>query len=884
MRTILNKITTLSIVLLIVIPLVSFNQSHRKTNYSIENKPVRILFKADTLYVTNKFKTLNINQIKSEKLRNIFQIFGIKEIKPVLKNRYDLNGQLKYKFSKNNEKECWFIISCEQKDTYSFINKLKTSNEIIKANIEKSIIVPCKTSYDFSFGDKQWFLTRAQGINVEDAWTINKGRSDVIIAVCDGGVDYTHPNLDPGDRSRVIAGYDFGSDDNNPMDDLPEASSESFANHGTHIAGIIGANPTSTNNISGIMQNCKIMPVKMVGSGGIKWPFTDVYAWDFSTTAFPSDVADAIDYAVNNGANVINLSFGFTLPNIPLADAISGLDVMVTAINNAYNQNVVIVVAMGNEGENGSPIQYPAVLSHVIAVGNTNSLRQRSPSSSIGSHICVSAPGTDILSTIRGGGIDYKSGTSMSAPVVSGLSGLIISQGKDRGFNLTNDDVRHILEKTADDVLPIGFDNETGFGIVNAYSALQLLSLPNNLIHGIAIGGTSNKLTTLNQWILSSPCQSLAAGAYLNVDQYEITKHITFDTPYMSTPVVWLRDRESLSLSFANPNDGRPFVSITNITNTGFDIRYATYYVRYNSIGQTLNKWIPETLSSTKIAYTVVGIPAPTLSGPSQICSQGTYTINNLPAGATVAWSATPANIISYSPTGNPITVTKTGNGKITLTATINSNFTLQMPVSIGAPYSLGISGISNLNMVDANDFQVLPGRGYYAYEGVLSVSDGVGLAAGYSWSLYSSTAGKFVSWSSNGGSVDVAMKTTNTELILLCTTSNSCGSYTNYYLFSTGTILPLILTPNPSSTQVEVSVGDEDTYTAGTLQPLSTEIADNISYSISVVDSYGYTVYSTTKTGKKFTISTSSFRNGIYAVIVSDGKNVYQKKLIVNH
>ena len=532
--------------------------------------------------------------------------------------------------------------------------------------------MPCDTTYAFSFGIDQWFLNRNQGVNVQDAWTINRGRSDVIIAVCDGGVDYTHPNLDPGNRSRVIAGYDTGNNDNDPMDDLPDVPN-SFANHGTHIAGIIGANPTSTHHISGVMQNCKIMPIKVVGSGGIKYPFRDVYVWDFSSTAFPSDIADGIDYAVNHGAHVINLSIGFWFPNIPLTDVISGLNVLVSAINNAYNNNVLVIASMGNEGNNGSPYQFPAKLPHVLAVGATDQSQQKVNFSSVGSHISVCAPGVSILSTVRNGGAVTKNGTSMATPVVCGVAGLIISQGKDRGFNLTNDDVRQILERTADDVGTPGFDNETGHGIVNAYSALQLLSFPNNLIHGISYGGSSNKINTLNQWILSSPCYGLAAGVYLDVDQYQITKHITFDTPFLSPPVVWLRERESLSLSFANPNDGRSYVEITNITNTGFDIRYAAYYVRYNSIWQTINRWIPENLSSTKIAYTAVGVPAPQISGPSTICNQDNFTIINPPPGATITWSASNNNLTLVSGQGTSSALfSKNSNGLCQVDAVVN--------------------------------------------------------------------------------------------------------------------------------------------------------------------------------------------------------------------
>ena len=115
----------------------------------------------------------------------------------------------------------------------------------------------------------------------------------------------------------------------------------------------------------------------------------------------------------------------------------------------------------------------------------------------------------------------------------------------------------------------------------------------------------------------------------------------------------------------------------------------------------------------------------------------------------------------------------------------------------------------------------------------------------------------------------------------------NSCG-WSNYFwvtgYVSSGIIEQVViisLSPNPASSQVEVSVADEAT----TNSPLSTTgSSSHSSYTVTVVDSYGLTVYSATKKEKKFSIPTSSFRNGIYAVIVSDGTNVYRNKLIVNH
>ncbi|MCX6238373.1 MAG: hypothetical protein NTY07_12595 [Bacteroidia bacterium] len=238
-----------------------------------------------------------------------------------------------------------------------------------------------------------------------------------------------------------------------------------------------------------------------------------------------------------------------------------------------------------------------------------------------------------------------------------------------------------ILERTADDITStgIGFDNDTGYGKVNAYSALSLLNTPNVLYHGVSIGGTSVKLSTISQWIYYGPQWGLASGIYYDVDQYQITKHITFDVPFCSVPQVWMRDRESTCLGFGNPNDGYPYAIITNITNTGFDVKYATYYVRYNSLGQTFNRWVPVEPASSKIAYSAIGQPnlagtAGPISGPNFVCSSNAiFTVNNLPIGSTIIWNNS-SNLSRISNQGtNPCTFTTAGSGTGWIEATIPS-------------------------------------------------------------------------------------------------------------------------------------------------------------------------------------------------------------------
>ncbi|MCB5258863.1 MAG: H-type lectin domain-containing protein, partial [Candidatus Cloacimonetes bacterium] len=152
--------------------------------------------------------------------------------------------------------------------------------------------------------------------------------------------------------------------------------------------------------------------------------------------------------------------------------------------------------------------------------------------------------------------------------------------------------------------------------------------------------------TNLNRWLYTGSSWNLAAGMYFNVDRYKIAKRVNFEVPFCSPPVVWIRERQSACLSFASPNDGYPYAEITNVTETGFDVTYCTYYVRYNSAAQEINRWAPATISNSKIAYTAVGEPniaatAGPISGPTTVCtSNTTFTINNLPASCASTWRA----------------------------------------------------------------------------------------------------------------------------------------------------------------------------------------------------------------------------------------------------
>lgn len=270
----------------------------------------------------------------------------------------------------------------------------------------------------------------------------------------------------------------------------------------------------------------------------------------------------------------------------------------------------------------------------------------------------------------------------------------------------------------------------------------------------------------------------------------------------------------------------------------------------------------------------VQAVPKITISGPTQVCGQATYSINNLPAGATVMWSSSNTSVATVAGSGSTATLTKNiSNGSTTLSAIINESVTITKSIWVGAPIVSKVSGLSYCLLGSSSD--------YYA-----SI-DPLANTTSYSWTLTPSFNNVvnpsdnrcYIHWNRAG------------TYVLEMHAENACGTSTSYwYPIWVGGGSSFSLSPNPASSQVEVSMiagattMAADVTTTSTLNIASVESLGATSYQIKVVDSYGLTVYSATKKEKKFNIQTSTFRNGVYSVIVSDGTNTYQNKLIVTH
>jgi subtilisin family serine protease len=271
----------------------------------------------------------------------------------------------------------------------------------------------------------------------ETAWESYTGSGSVVVAVVDTGVNAAHEDLGSG---RFVEGWNFVT----PLDESIQPGDNSDDNgHGTHVAGIIGAQGDNGTGIAGVAWQTGLMAVKVLDSEGY---------------GLTSDIAAGIVWAADHYANVINLSLGGPGYSVVMADA----------VQYALGQGVVVVAAAGNDG--CSTLNYPAGCSGVIAVASTNARDGLSSYSTRGRFLSVAAPGESIysLSHLGTGGYLVMSGTSMAAPFVCGAAALLLQ--KDSA--LTPAQVKTILEDTAADRGAVGYDREFGYGRVDVAAAL----------------------------------------------------------------------------------------------------------------------------------------------------------------------------------------------------------------------------------------------------------------------------------------------------------------------------------------------------------------------------------------------------------------------------
>ncbi|PJA97359.1 MAG: hypothetical protein CO129_01615 [Ignavibacteriales bacterium CG_4_9_14_3_um_filter_34_10] len=344
-------------------------------------------------------------------------------------------------------------------DIFSIIPKIAKMKEVAWAEpyyLSRIDLTPNDPSFSNQYSLKK--------INAESAWNISTGSPDVVIGIVDTGVDWDHPDLaaniwinqaeangitgvDDDNNGYVddIHGWDFGGStgipDNNPMEDR--------ADHGTHVAGIAGAVTNNNIGIASIGFNCKIMPVKVAQEN-----LRDEFG-----RALISYGYDGIVYAVDNGAKVINCSWG------SYSFSQFGQEI----IDYATSNGALVVAATGNE--NRDKIIYPANYNGALSVGYSNSLDGKDGSSNYGYDVDLFAPGSSIYSTWMNDSYTYLNGSSMASPLVAGLAGLVTSAFP----NITPLQVAEIIRSNCDDIYSqnAGYEYLLGAGRVNAFKSLS---------------------------------------------------------------------------------------------------------------------------------------------------------------------------------------------------------------------------------------------------------------------------------------------------------------------------------------------------------------------------------------------------------------------------
>lgn len=335
-------------------------------------------------------------------------------------------------------------------------------------------------------------LQADQQIHADLVWARGYTGSGIRVAILDTGIDTTHAEF----SGRIVACHT----------EVPGTTScEDDNGHGTHVAGITGAqgaNPSA----KGVAPSILFLSDKVLDSHG-EGTFSQVIA--------------GIDWAVANSANIISMSFatvqaednGGTLPNCD-----SAVPSLATAISNAVSTGIAVVAAAGNLGTQG--LGAPGCVSSVIAVGAVDSLDNLASFSSIGAAMVdhgIAAPGVNIYSTWLSGGYQTLSGTSMATPMVSGAVALIMSENP----SLTPNQIRSVLFSTADCVLSPCPNTHVGHGRVDLIGAPMQPSPP---VGGIMLETRSHVFFMLCAEIVAAAMASAGSAVFLRYRRQHRTK------------------------------------------------------------------------------------------------------------------------------------------------------------------------------------------------------------------------------------------------------------------------------------------------------------------------------------------------------------------------
>ncbi|QQS59380.1 S8 family serine peptidase [Candidatus Peregrinibacteria bacterium] len=432
-------------------------------------------------------------------------------------NRIDALAKKKsLKKGKVFQKEGIAVFRQEGKKTEEIISALQGDAEV--ESVQPNYI------YQATAQTKFWNIgnDKNSGVNADLVWGDSTG-AGVVVAIVDSGIDWDHPDLvanhwtnagetnctdgidnDSNGYIDDCDGWDFiGSNYTTPADDN---SPNDYYGHGTHVAGTV-AEVNNTVGLVGVAPGASLMAVKALDDSG------------FGTTA---SIVDAVGYAVENGADVINMSLGASV----------GDSLLETAVNDAFSAGVVVVAAAGNSG--GTSPHYPAAYTSVVAVGAVDSSNLLASFSSHGSWVDVVAPGVAIASTypehLTPPGYlpyAYMDGTSMATPHVSGLAALYLQAHP----SATPTEVRDAIRAGTVDLGDPGVDTTFSYGLADAPSIVYGKAGAGDLvINELAWAGSS--ASTSDEWIEIRNVRNVPT----NVGAFELTQSAGTETLMVKIP------------------------------------------------------------------------------------------------------------------------------------------------------------------------------------------------------------------------------------------------------------------------------------------------------------------------------------------------------------
>jgi len=439
-----------------------------------------------TVVISNKTWGSGISRQDSELENKVFPLYdgesatAYQEQEIIVKYKPTVNSQSVEEFEKENNLVTISSVNRPEGKIVKYqISKDQNMEELLEDYNKKENVAWAEPNYiyyptaipqDQYYNNYQWNMVN---MNMEAAWDVTKGDNSVVVAVIDTGIVPNHPDL----KDNLLQGADFvggvksypiesySITDYNPID---ESTYQQGGSHGTHVSGIIGAVSNNITGVAGINWNVKILPIRgLTKTGGTSW-----------------DIAEGIYYAIDQGADVINMSFGGNHSSYYQHEA----------VKDAVDAGITIIAATGNEG---STVYYPAAYPETIAVGAVGRKNIKTAYSNYGPEVDVVAPGGDYGESIISTWGYYKDsstiadyngmiGTSMATPHVSGLAALLVASGINNP-----EEIRSRLINNTIDLGDNGKDNYYGYGLVDAYAALINKKISNPFVFAAEKGGSS---------------------------------------------------------------------------------------------------------------------------------------------------------------------------------------------------------------------------------------------------------------------------------------------------------------------------------------------------------------------------------------------------------